>query len=164
MVEIYSDRIEFSNPGVPIIQSDRFIDEYAPRNDLLADIMRRMRFCEEKGSGMDKVIFYNELYQLPPVKIAVQENRTSITLYSYKTWSDTSNVERMLACYQHACLKYVSNEQMSNQSLRERFKIEEQNAAMVSRVIKATLEKGLIKEFDPESNSRKNKKYIPYWA
>ena len=164
MVEIYSDRIEFSNPGVPIIQSDRFIDEYAPRNDLLADIMRRMRFCEEKGSGMDKVIFYNELYQLPPVKIAVQENRTSITLYSYKTWSDTSNVERMLACYQHACLKYVSNEQMSNQSLRERFKIEEQNAAMVSRVIKSTLEKGLIKEFDPESNSRKNKKYIPYWA
>ena len=39
---------------------DRFIDEYAPRNDLLADLMRRMRFCEEKGSGMDKVIFYNE--------------------------------------------------------------------------------------------------------
>ena len=164
MVEIYSDRIEFSNPGVPIIQSDRFIDEYAPRNDLLADIMRRMRFCEEKGSGMDKVIFYNELYQLPAVKIAVQENRTVVSLYSYKTWADTSNVERMIACYQHACLKYVSNEQMSNQSLRERFKIEEQNAAMVSRVIKATLEKGLIKEFDPESNSRKNKKYIPYWA
>ncbi|MBR4824151.1 MAG: putative DNA binding domain-containing protein [Spirochaetaceae bacterium] len=164
MVEIYSDRIEFSNPGVPIIQSDRFIDEYAPRNDLLADIMRRMRFCEEKGSGMDKVIFYNELYQLPAVKIAVQENRTVVTLYSHKTWSETSNVERMVACYQHACLKYVSNEQMSNQSLRERFKIEEQNAAMVSRVIKATLEKGLIKEFDPESNSRKNKRYIPYWA
>lgn len=164
MVEIYSDRIEFSNPGVPIIQSDRFIDEYAPRNDILADILRRMRFCEEKGSGMDKVIFYNELYQLPAVKIDVQENRTIVTLNSYKTWSETSNVERMIACYQHACLKYVSNEQMTNQSLRERFKIEEQNAAMVSRVIKATLEKGLIKEFDPESNSRKNKKYIPYWA
>ena len=32
---------------------------------------------------------------------------------------------------------------------------------MVSRVINATLEKGLIKEFDSESNSRKNKKYIP---
>ena len=164
MVEIYSDRIEFSNPGLPIIQSDRFIDEYAPRNDILADLMRRMRFCEEKGSGMDKVIFYNELYQLPAVKIAVQENRTVITLYSYKTWAETSNIERMIACYQHACLKYVSNEQMTNQSLRERFKIEEQNAAMVSRVIKATLEKGLIKDFDPESSSRKNKKYIPYWA
>ena len=99
MVEIYSDRIEFSNPGVPIIQSDRFIDEYAPRNDILADILRRMRFCEEKGSGMDKVIFYNELYQLPAVKIDVQENRTIVTLNSYKTWSETSNVERMIACY-----------------------------------------------------------------
>lgn len=163
-VEIYSDRIEFSNPGIPIIQSDRFIDEYAPRNDILGDIMRRMGFCEEKGSGMDKVIFYNELYQLPAIKISVQENRTCVGMYAYKTWAATSNTERIRACYQHSCLKYVSNEQMTNQSLRERFQIEEQNAAMVSRVIKATLDKHMIKEFDPESRSRKNKRYIPYWA
>ena len=164
MIEIYSDRIEFSNPGIPIIQSDRFIDEYAPRNNTLADLMRRMGFCEEKGSGMDKVIFYNELYQLPAVKITIQDNRTLIALFAYKSWAQTSNIERIYACYQHSCLKYVSNEQMTNQSLRERFKIDEQNSAMISRVLRSSLDQGLIKVLASESKSRKNMKYIPYWA
>ena len=48
MIEIYSDRIEFSNPGQPLISVERFIDEYQSRNDSLADIMRRMGICEEK--------------------------------------------------------------------------------------------------------------------
>lgn len=164
MIEIYSDRIEISNAGVPIINADRFIDEYGSRNDLLADIMRRMGFCEEKGSGMDKVVYNNELYQLPPINILVQQNRTVVTLYSYKTLSELDKVEKIRACYQHACLKYVSNEKMTNQSLRERFKIEDQNAAIASRIIKDTIEAGQIKEDNPESNSRKYKKYVPIWA
>lgn len=66
MVEIYSDRIEISNLGLPLISVKHFIDKYQSRNDSLADIMRRMGICEEKGSGMDKTIFIIELYQLPP--------------------------------------------------------------------------------------------------
>lgn len=65
MVEIFSDRIEITNPGIPLITPERFIDEYQSRNDILADLMRRLGICEEKGSGIDKVIFYNEMYQLP---------------------------------------------------------------------------------------------------
>jgi ATP-dependent DNA helicase RecG len=72
--------------------------------------------------------------------------------------------DKIRACYQHACLKYVSNEKMTNQSLRERFKIDEKNAAIASRIIKDTLTAGLIKDDDPESNSRKYAKYIPFWA
>lgn len=53
---------------------------------------------------------------------------------------------------------------MTNTTLRERFKIADENAAMVSRIIKDTYEAGLIKEEDPESNSRKFVKYIPIWA
>lgn len=62
MVEIFKDRIEISNAGTPLVAPDRFIDAYLSRNEKLADLMRRMGFCEEKGSGLDKVIFYNELY------------------------------------------------------------------------------------------------------
>jgi predicted HTH transcriptional regulator len=40
----------------PLISPDRFIDNYQSRNEDLADIMRRMGFCEEKGSGMDKAV------------------------------------------------------------------------------------------------------------
>ena len=113
---------------------------------------------------MDKVIFNNELYQLPPINILVQQNRTVVTLYSYKTLSELDKAEKIRACYQHACLKYVSNDKMTNQSLRERFKIEDQNAAIASRIIKDTIDAGQIKEDNPESNSRKYKKYVPIWA
>jgi len=164
MVEVFSDRIEISNAGIPLISTDRFIDAYLSRNDKLADIMRRMRFCEEKGSGMDKVIFQNELYQLPPINVVVVENRTRVTIYAYKALNHLSKKEKIWACYQHACLKYVSNEKMTNQTLRERFKIENQNAAIASRIIRDTIEEKLIKEEDPENKSRKFASYLPFWA
>ena len=56
MVEIYSNRIEISNPGEPIVPVDRLIDGYQSRNERLADLMRRMGVCEEKGSGIDRVV------------------------------------------------------------------------------------------------------------
>ncbi len=110
MIEIFTDRIEISNSGTPLVTPERFIDAYISRNEKLADLMRRLGFCEEKGSGLDKVIFYNELYQLPPINIIVSENRTRITLFSYKSLNDLDKKEKIRACYQHACLKYVSNE------------------------------------------------------
>ena len=61
-------------------------------------------------------------------------------------------------------MKYVSHEAMTNQTLRERFNIEEQNASMVSRVIRDAIVEGLVKEEDPDNASRKYKRYIPYWA
>ena len=164
MVEIFSDRIEISNPGNPLITPERFIDSYISRNEKLADIMRRMGFCEEKGSGLDKVIFYNELYQLPPINVITDENRTRVTLYSYKKLNNLEKKEKIRACYQHACLKWVSNEKMSNQSLRERFQIEDKNAAIASRIIKDTFEAAMIKEDDPENKSRKHRSYVPFWA
>jgi predicted HTH transcriptional regulator len=164
MVEIFSDRIEISNPGNPLITPDRFIDSYISRNEKLADLMRRMGFCEEKGSGLDKVIFHNELYQLPPINVITDENRTRVTMYSYKKLNDLDKKEKIRACYQHACLKWVSNEKMSNQSLRERFQIEDHNYSIASRIIRDALEEKIIKEDDPESKSRKYASYVPYWA
>ena len=164
MIEIFSDRIEISNPGNPLITPDRFIDSYISRNDKLADLMRRMGFCEEKGSGLDKVIFYNELYQLPPINVSTNENRTGVTIYSYKSLNDLDKKEKIRACYQHSCLKWVSHEKMTNQSLRERFSIDDKNAAIASRIIKDTFEAGKIKEDDPENKSRKHRSYVPFWA
>lgn len=164
MIEVYSDRIEISNPGEPLIKPERFIDAYVSRNEKLADLMRRLGFCEEKGSGMDKVIFYNELYQLPAINVMIAEKRTRVVLYSYKTLNETDKNEKIRACYQHACLKYVSNEKMTNQSLRERFKIEDHNYAIASRIIRDAIAEGVIKEDDPTNKSRKYASYIPFWA
>ncbi|MOA21267.1 hypothetical protein D3C78_1417520 [compost metagenome] len=75
-------------------------------------------------------------------------------------------VERVRACYLHCCLKYVSNEKMTNQSLRERFKLEDTRAksASVSQIIAATVAQGLIKLDDPENASKRYAKYVPFWA
>lgn len=154
----------WKNPGLPLISSERFIDEYVSRNDSLADLMRRMGFCEEKGSGLDKTIFYNELYQLPAINILLQEKRTIVCMYAYKSLNNTDKNDKIRACYQHACLKYVSNEKMTNQSLRERFGIEPHNYSIASRIIRDALEDKVIKEDDPESKSRKFASYIPFWA
>ena len=164
MVEIFPDRIEITNPGIPLITPERFIDEYQSRNDTLADLMRRLGICEEKGSGIDKVIFYNEVYQLPAPEILIQEKHTKVIMYSYKTLNQMDKNAKIRACYQHCCLRYVSNDKMTNQSLRDRFKIENKNAAIASRIIKEALIAKVIKEDDPESNSRKYKKYVPFWA
>ncbi|MDD4032338.1 MAG: ATP-binding protein, partial [Bacteroidales bacterium] len=164
MVEIYSDRIDISNPGNPLIKPERFIDEYISRNEKLADLMRRMGFCEEKGSGLDKVIFYNELFQLPAINVVIGENRTNVTMFNYMPLNDMDKKDRVRACYQHACLKYVSNEKMTNQSLRERFKIEDHNYSIASRIIRDAIDEKVIKEDDPDSKSRKYASYIPFWA
>lgn len=164
MIEIYSDRVEISSPGQPLISTDRFIDEYQSRNEELADIMRRMGFCEEKGSGMDKALTAIEKYQLPPIKYRVSDIRTAIILSAFKKWSDTTKEERVMACYQHACLKYLTNEMLTNKSLRERFGVDEKNYPLISGVIKEALAQGLIKVGTPEGTNRRDIAYIPIWG
>jgi predicted HTH transcriptional regulator len=163
-VEIFSDRIEITNPGLPLITPIRFIDEYQSRNEDIASTMRRFKICEEKGSGIDRVVINIEMFQLPAYDVQVKEKHTKVILYAYQKFSEMDKKDRIRACYQHACLKYVMNEKMTNTTLRERFKIADENAAMVSRIIRDTAEAGLIKEEDPENTSRKFVKYIPIWA
>lgn len=164
MIEIFADRIEFSNPGTPLITTNRFIDEFLSRNESLARFMRRIGICEEKGSGIDKVVASAEVYQLPAPDFQQGEKRTKSILFSFKELNDMDKKDRVRAVYQHASLCYVSNEKLSNQSLRKRFNIDDKNAAIASRMIKETLEENLIKPDDPGSKSRKHMKYIPFWA
>ena len=164
IIEMFSDRVEISNPGTPPISIERFIDEYRSRNELLADIMRRFGICEEKGSGIDKVIKAAEMYQLPAPDFRVGEFRTTAVLFAHKKFSTMSKKDRIRACYKHCCLMYVSNKSMSNQTLRERFKLPESAAATISLVIGATKEAGLIKSDDEKSKSTRYARYLPFWA
>jgi ATP-dependent DNA helicase RecG len=165
LVEVFTDRIEITNPGVPLIETKRFID--APprsRNEKLAALMRRMNVCEERGSGIDKVISSIEIYQLPPPRFDVPESHTKATLFAARKLSEMDREDRLRACYQHACLRYVSGERMTNTSLRERLGIEVQNYSMASRIISEAIAEKLVKREDPESKSNKHARYVPYWA
>lgn len=164
MIEMYADRVEISNPGLPPIRVERFIDEYRSRNERLADLMRRLGICEEKGSGVDKVIKAAELFQLPAPDFRVGETRTTSVLFAHQDFSSMSKPDRIRACYQHCCLMYVSNQRMSNQSLRERFGLPESKVATVSLVIGAAKEAGLIKADESETSSTRYARYLPFWA
>lgn len=164
MIEMYSDRLEVSNPGLPPIKVERFIDEYRSRNERLAELMRRMGLCEEKGSGIDKVIDAAEVYQLPAPDFRVSDTRTTAILFAHQDFADMSKQDRVRACYQHCCLKYVSNQRMSNQSLRDRFRLPESKAVTVSQVIGATKDVGLIKADESETTSTRYARYLPFWA
>lgn len=165
LIELFSDRIEISNPGTPLISIDRFIDHNPiSRNEKLASIMRRFNICEEKGSGIDKTIKSIELFQLPAPNFLEYDNGTKVILYEYKKLTEMNNDDKIRACYQHACLQYVLNEKMTNESLRKRFNIDKKNAAIASRMLSEAVSSGVIKEYQPNSNSRKYKSYLPYWA
>ena len=164
MIEIFSDRLEITNPGVPIVDPKRFLDTPPrSRNEALASLMRRMGICEERGSGFDKVVFQTERFQLPPPKIEVSELHTKVILFAYKKFTAMDREEKIYATYLHSCLKYVNREAMTNQSLRERFGIEDKNSAQASRIINDTIEEGLLKRENPEG-SKKYSKYVPFWA
>ncbi|MCK4761883.1 MAG: putative DNA binding domain-containing protein [Candidatus Aminicenantes bacterium] len=165
MVEIFTDRIEISNPGKPLIETLRFIDHPPEsRNEKLASLLRRMKICEERGSGIDKVIDAIEAFQLPAPDFISSEKFLKVILYGPKSHSQMDKKDKIRACYQHCCLKYVSGEHMTKQGLRERFNITKNNYSTVSRIIGDTIDERLIKYFDLAGKSKKFAKYIPFWA
>lgn len=165
MVEIFEDRIEITNPGKPLIDTSRFLDlPPQSRNERLASFMRRMNMCEERGSGIDKVLFAVEFYQLPAPDFRVEHNTTISVLYAYRTFNEMDKEDRIRACYQHTALRRVSGERMTNASLRKRLGIEGKHHAVTSRVIKATIAAGFIIPSDPDNESRAHASYLPFWA
>ncbi len=165
-VEIFTDRIEISNPGslMPNLSIDRIIDNAEPRNELLARTMYHIGICEDRGSGIDRALSAIEVYNLPPLKFEELPNSFKVTIYSPKKYKDMSQDDRVRACYQHCVLKYLANEKMTNQTFRKRLKVASTNHSLVSRIIKQTVNEGKIKLGDPSSKSTKFIYYIPIWA
>ncbi len=165
MVEIFEGRIEFSNPGSPLIETLRFLDKPPrSRNEKLAGLMRRMNICEERGSGVDKVIFAIELHQLPAPDFRTPGENTVAVLFAPRGFIDMDRDERIRACYQHACLQYVSGKRLTNASLRERLGIVQTNYPQASRIIRDTIAASLLKSHGDGSGSTRHASYLPFWA
>lgn len=165
MIEIFQNRIEITNPGKPLISTLRFIDHNPQsRNEVLASFLRRAAICEERGSGIDKVIKSIEAFQLPAPNFMEGDNYLRTILYAHKPLNKMDRDDKLRACYQHCCLRYVMGEHATNSSLRERFKVEEKNYSIVSRIIGDAIKEELIKPYDPENQAKKYAKYVPFWA
>jgi len=162
-VEIYEDRIEITNPGLPILPVDRFIDENQSRNEQFANALRQLGICEERGHGMDEVVTHIEIFQLPPYACRLGSHHTTMVLSRYKPLKNLTPEERVHAIYQHCCLRFVINRITNNESVRERFKIDKKNAAMASRLLAEAVTAKKIRPSDANA-AYKLMRYVPYWA
>lgn len=165
LIELFDRRIELTNPGSPLVDVDRIVnDPPRSRNERLASLMRRLHMCEEAGSGWDKIISACEYYCMPAPKIEIREEQSMrVSLRQAVPYKDISPQERLDACYWHACICYAQGDYATNQSLRERFGLKPSNASQISRLIKDAVEKGLIKPVDPDTSPR-YMKYEPAWV
>lgn len=165
VIEIFRDRVEISNPGIPLNEPDRLLDLPArSRNEQLAVAMRRVGLCEERGSGIDRAVAAIEEVQLPAPEITAHGDHTRVIVLGPRPLAQMTQLDRLRACYQHACLLWVGRVPLTNASLRRRLGIADGDYSMVSRIISDTVEAGLVKPFDASSTSRRHAKYVPSWA
>ena len=165
MVEIFADRIEFSNAGAPLVAIERIIDTVPlSRNENMAGFMHRCGICEERGSGYDKIIAATSANALLAPKIENQNNQfTKVTLFSRIPFELTAKEDRIRTCYMFACLAFVNSSAITNADIRSAFGLEETDKVKASRVIRDTIGANLIKPVDP-STAPRYMKYIPFWA
>ena len=164
MVEIFDDRIEVTNPGQPLVETLRFLD--APpksRNESTASLMRRFGICEERGSGIDKVVDMIEVHQLPAPVFEVVEESTRCVLFAHKELSEMGREERIRACYWHACLRYLIGRPTNNQSIRKRFRIPSRRSDHASRLLKEAVDAKMLVVRNPDAGN-KSRSYLPNWA
>jgi len=162
MVEIFDRRIEITNTGQPLVEPQRFLDTPPQsRNEALAAFLRRIEVCEERGSGIDKIMqaIEEHNYLLPAPQFEVLEKHTRVTLSATKTFAKMSREERVMTCYFHAGLKLINKSYMTKASLRQRLHCSD-NAA--KQVIAQTCGKSLLRLTNPEA--KRNFQYLPYWA
>jgi ATP-dependent DNA helicase RecG len=165
MVEVFASRIEISNPGLPLIDTLRFIDETPrSRNEILAKLMRRLNLCEERGTGVDKAILQIEIFQLPAPDFRKTTQSTLAVLYGPRGLKDMDSKERTRAAYQHASLQHVIGKKMTNESLRKRLGINPSSYPLASRIIRDAIHAELIKPQGDKVGSGKSASYLPYWA
>lgn len=165
-IEIFSDRIEITNPGglLPDISVDRLIDHPSVcRNEVFSDFLRKLELAEERGSGVDNALIAIELWGLPPVIFENQRDYFKAIILMPRKFNDMSKEERITATYQHACLNKLTGKRTTNSSLRERFKFSSEETTKIGRLINDSIEAERIKLANPNA-SKRDFHYLPYWA
>ena len=167
LIEIFDNRVEFSNPGNSLIRLERLVnDPPSARNPKLAGLSRRLHMCEEAGSGWDKIIDACESAHLPSPEIMQSEGESAsltVRLLQYRPYDQLSEDERMDCCYWHACIQFADGARLTNASLRDRFNLDDSYVSQVSRLIRECVEARRIRAVDPKA-ARKKMEYIPAWA
>ena len=165
MVEVFKNRIEFSNAGAPLVAIERIVDSVpVSRNENIAGFMHKCGICEERGSGYDKIIEATGKNELLAPRIENQNNQfTKAVLFAKVPFELTTKEDRIRTCYMQACLAYVNYEAINNTDIRNLFGLTSKESYKASRIIKDTIDAQLVRPID-EATAPRYMKYVPYWA
>ncbi len=125
--------------------------------------MRKLKFCEEEGTGIDKAVAAMELHGLPPLKFTPSSDFFRVSLFAPKEFNEMEKDERIEAVYQHASLNFVASRKTTNTSIRERFHFDERHSTKVTRLLTEAVEAQRIRLANPKASPR-DMHYLPYWA
>lgn len=163
-VDVFDDRVEIRNPGVPLIDVRRFVDETVSRNPHLAELLRIARICEQRGSGVDRALGQIEEMIKPAPEFRSLEATTLVTMPLRRDFSELSMPDRVWAAFLHACLRHQSGARMTNSTLRERFGLAAGQSALVSQTITAAIDHNLVVRDPASGTSKRGAAYLPYFA
>ncbi|MDR0368905.1 MAG: putative DNA binding domain-containing protein, partial [Bacteroidales bacterium] len=93
IVKIFNDKIEFWNPGLlpeNISIEDLYNNTYRsnPRNKIVADVFKDMKWIEKVGTGYKRILDYFKAENLNPPKFETQSGGVLVTVYSAFTVDD----------------------------------------------------------------------------
>lgn len=100
MVEVFSNRVEFSNAGSPLVAIDRIVDSVpVSRNENIAGFMHKCGICEERGSGYDKIIDSTGKNGLLAPRIENQDDLfTRTVLFSHIPFEQIVREDKIRTC------------------------------------------------------------------
>ena len=164
MIEVFDDRIEVVNSGIPLVNKQRLVNSPPKtRNHKILSLMRQMNLATETGCGWDRIVAESERCGMPAPLPENVEDTTRVVMLSPRTLTDMDYPTRIWSVYQHACLQIANREHLTNGSLRQRFGIELKNSAIASRLIKEAVEAKVIAPYQVEIG-RKHMRYVPSWV
>lgn len=167
LIEVFSDRLEVSNPGRPLESDVRRLLDLPPksRNEGLATLMHRFNYVEERGSGIDKVILELEDAHLAAPAFEANEHSLSVTVYGPQEFAEISRRERLSTIYYHSVVRYLTAQRssISNRTVRERFGLHSGETPTVSRLLKGAVTAGWIRE-DEDAGAGRSQSYLPFWV
>lgn len=164
LVELFSNRIEVTNPGLPLIDVDLLVNATPQsRNEKLASHMRRLELIQERGSGWDLIAMEVARMNLPAPRVETITDQFRVVFRPEESMHHLSREDRLWTLYLHACLKWLNHTPISNSDVRERFSISQGNAASASRLLNDAVNERFLKQLDLNAG-RGQMKYVPHWA
>ncbi len=163
LVEIFSNRVEISNPGSSLVREDRMFDVRRSRNKELSRRMRELGLCEERGSGLNTAIQAIESKGMTAPRFVSSEYSLRVVLWGPTRFEKMSREDKQRACYHHCVIRWLWGDAMNNASLRDRFRLKPSMHQAVSSIIREAVGTGRIIP-EKKNQTGNGARYIPYWA